>query len=282
MKLFIILMVTLSICACQPDSQAKLVEEWSTQKVLKTPESVLYIPERDELFIANINGNPSDADGNGFLSVLSLTGDIKQLEWVSGLNAPKGMGYFGNTLYVTDINVLVEISLDSAKIMNRYEAKEAQFLNDIAIDDSGNVYISDYSKDNSAIYRFCKDSMEKWLFGPEVSAPNGLFMMDNKLAFGNTGDGKIKAVDLDDKNISVLADPGSGADGLKAIDKNGFIISNWAGRTDLVTMDGCVTELLNTTDQKINAADLEYIPEKNMVIIPTFSDNRVMAYRLVP
>src|SRR4051812_31502782 len=37
---------------------------------LKTPESVRYDPELDLFYISNINGNPSQHDGNGFIAVI--------------------------------------------------------------------------------------------------------------------------------------------------------------------------------------------------------------------
>src|SRR5262245_61636037 len=37
---------------------------------MKTPESVRYDPELDVFYVSNINGNPSDHDGNGFIAVV--------------------------------------------------------------------------------------------------------------------------------------------------------------------------------------------------------------------
>jgi len=39
-------------------------------------------------------------------------------------------------------------------------------------------------------------------------------------------------------------------------------------------------KLLDTTPQEINAADIDYIPSKNLLLVPTFFDDRVMAYEL--
>lgn len=282
MRILIIFLLFYLTISCQSESKPKLVEEWSTQPVLKTPESILYIPEYDMLYVANINGSPLNVDGNGFISKLTTGGEIVHLEWVSGLNAPKGMGYIGNKLFVTDINMLVEIDLDSAKVVNRYPAEHAVFLNDIAIDHQSNVYVTDYSGENSAIYRLNEKGLKKWLVHPEISRPNGLLIKGDELLFGNTGDGKIKAVDLENQIIRLVVDAKTGADGLRTFGDQAFIISDWAGRTAMINVDGEIIELLNTTEQNINSADLEYIAEKNMVIIPTFFDNRVMAYRLIP
>jgi hypothetical protein len=38
--------------------------------------------------------------------------------------------------------------------------------------------------------------------------------------------------------------------------------------------------LLNTKSRQTSLADFEFIPEKNLIIIPTFTDNRVMMYKV--
>src|SRR6266496_3574553 len=37
---------------------------------MKAPESVRYDPELDVFYVSNINGNPSQHDGNGFIAVV--------------------------------------------------------------------------------------------------------------------------------------------------------------------------------------------------------------------
>src|SRR5215467_6863565 len=65
---------------------------------LETPESVRYDPELDVYYVSNINGNPGQKDGNGFIAVIradSTGAAIKKL--VEGgkngakLDAPKGL-----------------------------------------------------------------------------------------------------------------------------------------------------------------------------------------------
>src|SRR5437879_197937 len=115
---------------------------------MKTPESVRYDPELDVYYVSNINGNPSQHDGNGFIAIVradSTGAPIKML--VEGgkngakLDAPKGLALSGDTLWVADINhvrafnrrtgaPLADIDLSSQK---------AQFLNDVAIGGDGAV-----------------------------------------------------------------------------------------------------------------------------------------------
>lgn len=263
----------------QPDTYS-LFKVWQTDRVLKVPESVLYDSGTKLIYVSNINGNPGKKDGNGFITKLAADGRILKLKWAKALNAPKGMAIFKGKLYISDIDRLICIDLSSGRILQKFLAPGAQFLNDVAVNEVGSVYVSDSSGKKSVIYRLKEGKMEAWLKGPEIKNPNGLFYKDGILYIGNSGDGKIKAVNIETKKITTVANIGSGIDGL-ILDKEGFfIVSDWSGKTSLVTKDGRLIVLLNTTDRKINAADLGYIPEKQIILIPTFFDNRIVAYKL--
>ena len=260
----------------------KLMKLWETKTDLKVPESVLYNPSEDILYVSNINGKPTEKNGKGFISKVSLSGEILVLKWAIGLNAPKGSGIYGGSLYVTDIDELIEIDLKTGKILSKYPAVGAGFLNDVTIDKDGNVYVSDMSSQNSVLYKLVQKKMTVWLKGPEVSRPNGLYVEKNKLILGNSGDGSLKEIDLDTQKISIIAKIGSGIDGVQSDGKGNYFISDWRGKTSYVTSSGQVTVLLDTTDQKINSADIEYIESKQLLLIPTFFDNRVVAYKVGP
>lgn len=258
----------------------KLTKLWETKADLRVPESVLYNPSEDIIYVSNINGKPTEKNGKGFISKVSLSGEILALKWATGLNAPKGSGIYRDRLYVTDIDELVEIDLKTATILSRYPAAGAGFLNDVTIDKDGNVYVSDMSSKNSVIYKLIQKKMVVWLKGPEVSRPNGLYAEKDKLIVGNSGDGSLKAISLATKEVSIIARIGSGIDGVQSDGKGNYFISDWRGKTSYVTSSGQVTVLMDTTNQKINSADIEYIEGKQILLIPTFFDNRVVAYQV--
>ncbi len=260
--------------------QYKLIKQWETEKVLRIPESVLYHESGNILYVSNINGRPTQKNGQGFISKLSLDGKIRRLKWATGLNAPKGSAIFGGKLYVSDIDQLIEIDLKTGKILAGYPAAGAKFLNDVATDVSGNIYVTDMSSENSVIYRLVQGKMTAWVKGKEISNPNGLCMEKKRLVVGNSGDGSLKAINLAAKKINTLARVGSGIDGLRADGKGSYFISDWKGKTSLVTASGKIIVLMDTTASKINSADLEYVKSRRLLLIPTFFDNRVVAYRV--
>ena len=258
----------------------KLTQQWQTKKELRVPESVLYDEAGNILYVSNINGKPTEKNGQGFISKVSLDGKIEVLKWTTGLNAPKGSAIYGDKLYVSDIDRLVEIDLNTGKILAKYPATGAKFLNDVATDSSGNVYVTDMSSENSVIYKLSQGNMTVWMIGTEIKNPNGLYMEEKRLLVGNSGDGSIKAINLADKKISTIARVGSGIDGLRSDGKGNYFVSDWKGKTSLVTGSGKVIVLIDTTASKINSADLEYVKSKKLLLIPTFFDNRVVAYKV--
>src|SRR5678816_248701 len=95
-----------------------LEKVWESTNQLKSPESVAYDYNKSILYVSNIDGKPDDKDHKGFISRLSSTnGSIIDLNWVTNLNAPKGIDLDNSTgkLYVSDISELVEIDSSNGK-----------------------------------------------------------------------------------------------------------------------------------------------------------------------
>jgi sugar lactone lactonase YvrE len=253
----------------------KLKKIWETPKELQTPESVFYDPVMKILFVANINGKPTDKDGNGFISIVALDGKVTDLKWMTGLNAPKGMGMFNGILYVTDIDRVAAIDIINREIKKFYEFPEAKFLNDIAVDKNGNVFISDMM--STRIYRIFNGKSEIWLDEPVLTNPNGLFVENDKLMIGCK---QIFLADIQNKGIKTWLEGTGGIDGLEGTGDGRYLFSDWSGNVYLVGTDKKIEKILDTTPVGMNAADIEFIPEKRLLLVPTFGDNRVMAYEL--
>ena len=115
-----------------------------------------------------------------------------------------------------------------------------------------------------------------------VKNPNGLYSTKSVLYVGSSGEKKIKIFDIKTKKVLEEVYVGTGIDGLIPFKNFGFITSNWAGKTLFVSTKGKITVLLDTTKEKVNSADLGFVYSKNLLIIPTFYDNRIIAYKLLP
>jgi len=271
------LVIIFSILSAQP---YQLKEIWTSQKTLKVPESVLYDAEREVFYISNINGTPLEKNKRGFISTMKLGGKIENMEWIKGLHAPKGMGRYKAKLFVSDIYRVAEININSGRIVEFHNVEGAKFLNDITIDAERTVYISDSDEQNSVIYCLKDGKIEEWLRDEQIVAPNGLYAEKERLLVGSFGNNGLFAVSYSDKKIEKIADVGMGIDGLVPDGKGNYFISDWQGRIALVSAAGEVTLLSDTREDKINAADIDYVIERQILLVPTFSDHRVVVYKV--
>jgi len=259
------------------ESKISCEKRWQTAEVLMTSESVCYDPAANLLYVSCINGNPAEKDGNGFIAELSLNGEVKNLNWITDLNAPKGMSVNKSKLFVTDIDRVVEIDITKSAVSGEFKVDGAKFLNDIAMDPNGLIYISDMA--TGKIHRINNGVVETWLSDEEIEAPNGMLYENKEILIG-TKKG-IYAVRIHDKRIWPMKLVDGGIDGLKADGHGNYIISDWKGKIQLVNIDKELKILTDTSISGVNAADLEFLPGKNMLFVPTFSDNRVTAYEIL-
>lgn len=261
-----------------PRKPNSLKKVWETDTLLRTPESVLFEPVENILFVSSINGGGADKDENGFISKVSLEGHIINLKWATGLSAPKGMGISGNKLFVTDLDRLVMFDLASGALLKSYSAPQPAYLNDVTVDASGIVYISDNRNDK--IYKLQHDSLQVFMEGENLQRPNGLFVEKNRLAVGSGKNNALRFIDLETKAIKEVASGLGASDGVVPAGRGNFFVSDWNGRVFWVSKKGEKNLLLDTTAAKINAADIEYIPSKKLLLVPTFNNNRLSCYRV--
>ncbi|MGE5426551.1 MAG: hypothetical protein ACM3O8_01570 [Methylococcaceae bacterium] len=250
-----------------------LTKIWSTSEGIKTPESVLYDASSNLIYVTNIDGDPSAKDGNGFVSILNADGKINKLKWVTGLNAPKGQAIYKGNLFVADIDELVIIGIKEAKINHRIKVENAKFLNDVTVAEDGTIFISDTQENK--IWAYANGKLNLWKEDKLIKSPNGLWAEKGKLYIGTS---QLLEADIKTKEIKVLVDKGGGIDGLEKTEKGQFVYSNWEGRI-FITNGNQSVKLLDTVGKK-NTADIDYVPGKNWILVPTFSANSVEAYQL--
>lgn len=256
----------------------ELYPAWSTDTLFRTPESAFFHPESSFIYVSNVNGEPLEKDGNGFISRLDADGKIQQLQWVTGLDAPKGIGVSGNILYVTDIDKLVEIDLQNGTILRKHNIPGAQFLNDVVVAADSAVYFSDT---NTNKIHSLKDRQASVWLDQGLNGPNGLKIQDDSLYVAMMNSGEFKAFSLESKEGRVVAQGIGAGDGVVAVEsEDAFLVSNWNGEIWMIQDDGQTHKVLDTKDKNINAADIGFIQDRNLVLVPTFNDNRLMTYEL--
>ena len=155
--------------------------KWKIDGLAK-PESVIYDRLTDSIYVSNINGEALELDKNGFISKISINGNIIEKNWVKGLDGPKGMAIYNNFLFVSDINKIWKISLKDKKMV-AFKINDAGFLNDLAVDSKGNIYASDMFKNQIYILKDKNILIWKKL----LFSPNGLIIDKDNLVVAQWG-----------------------------------------------------------------------------------------------
>lgn len=251
---------------------------WETDTTLITPESVLYDAANDIYYVSCINGVPPDAkDGDGYIAKLDSNGKIIADKWATGMDAPKGMALVGNTLYVTDISKIVMIDITTGEITGVQEIEGATFLNDMDAAPDGTIYFTD-SGTNKA-YKITDGNIEELFTNADLERINGVFVDGEQLTFSSSKSGNVVSYDLNDAAATIVADSIFGGDGVKKYGDD-YFVSSWNGEVYHLTADWKKTMILDTKDVPLNAADIELVTDKSLLLVPTFFGNKVVAYKI--
>jgi hypothetical protein len=265
---FILSLMTFTLCA----QEHQLVKKWETDSLMKVPESVLYDAANHVLYVSNIDGQPWEKDDKGSIGKVGLDGKIIAVDWVSGLNAPKGMALYDKKLYVADMAQLAVIDIKKGAIIQWIPVEGAEGLNDVTVDPTGVVYVSDSRI--KKVYRVENGVASVYL--DNLKGPNGVLIHDHALyVLDNGGLYKVE----NDKSLKMIADGmEGGTDGVENVAGNDFIVSAWGGVVYYVKGDGTKEKLLDSREKKINSADIGYDAKNRIVYVPTFWKNSVAAY----
>lgn len=284
--LYILISFVLIACAEQKAEKKEIIEDktpkvsltkvWETDTVFTTAESAIYHKATNTIYVSNIEEGPWEADGKGSIGKLGLDGKVIDARWITGLNAPKGLGIVGDNLYFTDLQDLVEISISSGEIIQRYPVEGAKGVNDVTTGPDGTVYFTDSNIGN--VYSFKDGKFETLLEGLPKS--NGIFYEKDRLLIGTWNDEKLNAYLFADKSLETVSSSLPQPDGIEATGDGGFLVSSWKGLLHYVGPDGSNQVILDTVADEIGTADIDYIQEENLVIVPTFFHNTVAAYKL--
>jgi outer membrane protein assembly factor BamB len=269
-----------SVAAAEPQ------QVWQA-KGLDGPESAVLDAGDGVIYVSNVNGDASAADGNGYIAKLSLKGEVLDKEWVTGLNAPKGLALHDGKLYVSDIDELAVIDTASGEITARHKAPGATFLNDVTAAEDGRVFVSDMMQNQ--IWKLEGDQFEMWLQDAALDNPNGLLAEPDRLVvaawgkpkedFSTDVPGHLLAVDYQSKKVTDIGsgEPIGNLDGVEADSQGGYLVTDWfSGGLYHIGEDGKAELLM---DLKQGSADHEFVPDENLAIIPMMMEGTVDAYK---
>lgn len=287
-KLLLLFAVGLILVSCKENTkkEVEMVEEetpmkmsltklWESDTLFTISESVIYDPVTDVIYVSNIDGEPWDEDGKGSIGKLALDGTTIDARWVEGLHCPKGLGIHEGKMYVTDSKQLVEIDIANGKIIEKYDVPGSVGLNDVTTAADGTVYFTDSQM--GAAYMLKEGVVS--LITDDFRGSNGILAEEGRLILGIGSDQSLKEYKFDDKSLNVLATDIPQPDGIEAVGDGGYLVSSWKGMIHYVHTDGSIELLLDTSIDTLYTADIDYLQDRNLLLVPTFYSNTVSAYR---
>lgn len=264
---------------------------WRVTEGISTPESVLYDATADRYLVSNINGKPVDVDNNGYITEINGDGKVTKPKFVEGgakakLDAPKGMGISGNTLYVSDLTVVRKFDAKTGAPRGDIPVKDAVFLNDISVAPDGRVFVSDTGvklgatglepAGGDAVYVIDKAGKVKPLAKmKELNGPNGLLFLGKDLWVNTFNSDELYRLDEKGAKADVTKLPTGGLDGLVAMGES-VLVTSWKGSTIYKGKPGSKFEPVVSGIG--GPADIGYDTKRSRVLVPRFMDSAVEAY----
>ena len=259
-----------------------------------TPESVLYDADNDLYYVSHINGQPLEADDNGYITRLpaeDLHGDGK---WIDGttdeveLHAPKGLAIVGDELWVTDIDQIRRFDRTTGQARGSIAIEGATFLNDLATGPDGTIYVSDSGmkagaggfepSGSDAVHRVTpQGETEVIAEGSELNAPNGLLVTGGDLWVVTFGSNELYRL-VEGRKTDVVTLPTGGLDGIGQAPDGDLLISSWEGST---IYKGPPSGPFEPLVQGVTSpADIGIDSKRNLLLIPVFQEDRVEIHPL--
>jgi len=260
-------------CIHRSDNQLKSYSaKWILDDGLCEPETIIKDPVNARLIVSNICG--FQKNNKGYLSVLAMDGTLDIPRWIDGLNAPAGMAIRDRKLYVTDLDRVQIIDLDQVKIIDVLGPyPEAKAFNDIAISSDGTVYVSD-----SARHKVL--SLQDGLATPfpdmaaQFTFANGLHIDGTRLYVGGE---TLWAVDLNTRAIETIESVGLGdIDGIETDGQGGLTVSIVGGNIWHLPIGA---DPVIWTTPGLSSTNHAYLPDTQLVLVPTGYDNTVIAFQ---
>ena len=247
------------------------------------PESVLAHPTSGQLYVSNIQGNPLEVDGQGYISLITADGKMLDQYWLTGLDAPKGMAIKDNLLYVADLKKLRIIDLSKKQLLQSIDVPNSGMLNDIAVGANGTVYVTDFL--NGGIYRLQHNQLEPWIGSDLLPHPNGIFFDGDYLVVATWGEniqddfsttvlGSLYRVEEQSANVTLMENAREigNLDGITRIGDRLFV-NDWINGNVFQYLHGELTLAFNAGK---TAADIA--ANGNELLVPVMFGAKVESY----
>ncbi|MBV6644786.1 MAG: hypothetical protein KI790_05025 [Cyclobacteriaceae bacterium] len=279
-SVFVLFIVT--FFQCHPGEQRQserkspfLTKVWSNSN-FKVPESAAFDQNTQTLYISNIASKDDPQDG--YITKVSVDGEILEEKFITGLEDPKGVDTYQGELYVSDHPFVKIFDLEDGQETARYEIPNAGKLNDLSVSSDGEVFVND--QDNGKTYRVRNDSLSLYFTDTTQSRPNGVLSLSDGILLTYMSSGDLVYVNDQLRSAEILSSEIGAGDGIESDGHGNYFITDFKGRIlHYSTGQTEISVLLDVLGQE-RVADPEYIPSKTLLIVPRHKDNTVDAYQV--
>jgi hypothetical protein len=264
------------------------------------PESVRYDPDQDVFFISNVNGGMSSRDSNGFIMRVSAarpdTGVVFVRSGQGGvtLDAPKGLAITGDTLWVTDIDVVwgFDRHTGARAAMVDLRPLGARFLNDIAAAPDGSLWLTDTGIEVDPRGRIPVGGDRNFRIGPghtvTVVAAGDSLHEPNGITWDAARRGWVVLPFQDLQSYVLLLDssgmrrlpvvPSRGQfDGVEALTGGKLLVSSWGDSAVYLVTDSSSRRILTGL---VQPADMGVDTKRGVLAVPLPNRDEVQYWKL--
>lgn len=235
------------------------------------PETAILNPNSRELIVSNICGFKKN--GEGYLSRVSLDGEMIDTRWIEDMDAPAGMARLRDKLYVVDVERVhvIDFLSGSRAIIGPFDGAKA--FNDIAVDPDGVLYVSDSA--HGHVLRIENGVAEPFPNSETgFKFANGMHIESGTLYVGGE---RLWKVEVETGHVEVIDIEGiADIDGIESDGQGGLSVSIVGGNVWHLPKDGTSQEW---TADGVSSTNHAHLPEENLIIVPTGYDNTLVAFR---
>jgi sugar lactone lactonase YvrE len=242
------------------------------------PRGVVYVSETGEYEKAN----------DGYISILE-NGKLRR--FATGLDDPHGIKWWRDHLFVSD-NMGMIWRIDAQGNVERFVdatdfPRKITNFNDIEIDSTGNIYISDsgdWEGRGGVIFRITQDKKITAVMTDDddwrLVSPNGLLMDGpNNILVVDYTTGNLFRVDLKGRSMEKIAGGFGASDGLQRDARGRLIITDYAGHRVFVLANPAAKPPEKPQEIAVSgiesAADLTISPDGKSLLIPDMGGGKI-------